>query len=146
MKPMVLACVLLCLAGCARGPKPTALEAGDAALGELRAAVVREVKDPQRAKQAIGLVDEAEKLLAVADADLRAHNARIHALNSDYDSTQEAWRAAFRDFNAKQDERQNKVLDLNQRGKLLLTLEEWTTLRRVREEALERVIQAGREG
>ena len=148
MKPifaLVLGCVLLCLAGCAR-EKPTALESAGQALQALRSAVVREVKDPPRAKQGVGLVDEIQKLLAEAHTDLNRHNARIRALNADYDATQEAFRAAFRDFNAKQGERQRRVLDANQRAKALLTAEEWKALSRVREEALERIIQAASEG
>src|SRR5687767_2790940 len=133
---------LLCLAGCARDAKPTALESAGQALQALRSAVVREVTDSARAKQGVGLVDEIAWLLAEADTDLKAHNARIRSLNADYDATQEAFRAAFRDFNAKQRERRQRVLDLNQRAKVLLTAEEWKALGNVREEALERTIQA----
>ncbi len=142
---VVLGVCLLCLAGCAREPKPTALETAGTALAELRAAVGREVKDADRAAQGAGLVDEVERLLREADADLKAHNARIRALNSDYDATQDAFRAAFRDFNARQRERQRRVFDANQRAKTLLTAAEWKALGKVREEALERTLQAGRE-
>jgi hypothetical protein len=142
----VLAVVLICVAGCAREPKPTALESASEALGNLRTAVMREVKDPQRAQQGIALVDEVERLLTEAHADLKAHNARIRVLNADYDATQDAFRAAFQDFNAKQRAHQRRVVEINQRAKLLLTGDEWETLGKVRQEALERTIQTGREG
>jgi hypothetical protein len=138
--------VLLCLAACARDPKPSALELANTAMGELRAAVMREVKDPARAAQGTALVDEIERLLAEVDTDLKAHNARIRTLNADYDATPEAFRAAFRDFNARRNERQRRVVDINQRAKALLTAAEWKALGRVREEALEKTLAAGREG
>lgn len=147
MKPAVafLGIFLFCLAGCARGPKPTALEAASGALEELRSAVVREIKDSDRAAQGARLVDELQRLLAEADADLKAHDAGIRALNADYNATAEAFRAAFREFNAKRNAHLRRILDINQRGKALLTAEEWKVLGKVREEALEKLIEAGRE-
>ncbi len=112
-------------------------------LQELRAAVTREVKDPARAAQGTKLVDELTGILAEAGTDIRAHDARLRTLNANYDATQAQFQAAFRDFNARRDARQRRVLDLNQRGKALLTAEEWDALGKVREEALERLLQLG---
>ena len=137
---------LLCLAGCSREPKPTALEVAGGALQKLRSAVAREVKDPERAKQGARLIDEIGRLLAEVDADVNAHNDAIRTLNADYDATEAAFRAAFRQFNAKRNEQQQRVLDINQRAKALLTAEEWERLGAVSAEALERAIQAAREG
>ena len=141
-----LAVVLICVAGCARDPKPTALEIASGALQKLRSAVVREVRDPERAKQGARLIDEIGRLLAEVDADVNAHNDAIRTLNADYDATEAAFRAAFRQFNAKRNERQQRVLDINQRAKALLTAEEWERLGAVSAEALESAIQAAREG
>lgn len=141
-----LAVVLICVAGCARDPKPSALEVAGEALQKLRSAVVREVSDPQRAKQGARLVDEIERLLSEVDADVKAHNDAMRALNADYDATEAAFRAAFRQFNARRNERQQRLLDINQRAKALLTAEEWEQLGAVSAAALERAIQAAREG
>jgi hypothetical protein len=137
---------LLCLAGCSRERQPTALEIAGGALQKLRSAVVREVSDPQRAKQGAGLIDEIERLLSEVDADLKAHNDGMRTLNADYDATEAAFRAAFRQFNAKRNARQQRLLDLNQRAKSLLSAEEWERLGAVSAEALESAIQAAREG
>jgi hypothetical protein len=137
---------LLCLAGCSREPKPTALEIAGEALQKLRSAVVREVRDPQRAKQGAGLIDEIGRLLSEVDADLKAHNDGMRTLNADYDATEAAFRAAFRQFNAKRNARQQRLLDINQRAKSLFTAEEWERLGAVSAEALESAIQAAREG
>ena len=137
--------VLLFLGSCAHDPQPSALDSAREALHELRAAVQREIKDPQRASQGARLVDESEQLLLEANAGLKAHDARMRALNADYDATRDAFRAAFRDFNAQQAERLQRLLDIDRRAKGLATAEEWAALDRVREKAIERIIRAGRE-
>jgi hypothetical protein len=139
---MIAAC-LACLASCAREPKPSALESASHALAEARSAIVREVKDPERAKQALGLVDEVERLLANAVAGHRTHDARIRSLNADYDATPDAFRASFADFNAKRNERQRRMVEANQQAKTLLTAAEWQALTKVREEMLEKTLRAG---
>lgn len=146
MRGILLLAFAFTIAGCARGPEPTALEIASGALQKLRSAVVREVGDPARAKQGAGLIDEIERLLSEVDADVKAHNDAMRTLNADYDATEAAFRAAFRQFNAKRNERQQRLLDINQRAKALLTAEEWEHLGAVSAEALERAIQAAREG
>jgi hypothetical protein len=141
---LVLACVLIAVAaGCAREPKPTALESAQESLAALRSAVSREVRDPQRSARVTQLVVEIERLLGEAGADLKAHDARIRAHNADYDATQESFRVAFRDFSTKRSERQHRLLEIGQRARALLSAAEWKALGRVREQALENALQAG---
>jgi hypothetical protein len=139
----VLAClVLLALAACSHEPKPSALTTADEAFDRLRAAVAREVKDPARAKQASALVDEMQQLVVVAHADLKAHDARLRALNDNYDAPEADFQAAFRDFNAGRDSRQDRTLELNRRAKALVTEDEWNALARAQEQALRDAIEA----
>ena len=138
-----LAClVLLALAACSHEPKPTALTTAETAFDRLRAAVAREVKDPGRAKQASALVDELQKLVVEANGDLKAHDARLRALNANYDATEADVQAAFRDFNAGRDRRQDRTLELNQRAKALVTEDEWTALAGAQEQALRDAVDA----
>ncbi|HEX6691420.1 MAG TPA: hypothetical protein VF110_09785 [Burkholderiales bacterium] len=139
--PLLLAALL---AACSHEPKPT-LAPAEGALDELRAAVVREVKDPQRARAAVALVDEMEKLVAATHAGIRAHNDKLKALNANYDATAEEFRAAFRDFNAARDRREDQTLELNRRAKALLTAGEWRELAKLREEAIRKAVAAGSE-
>lgn len=139
-----VALLLVLVAGCSHEPKP-ALAPAEGALDELRAAAMQEIKDPQRARGAAALVDEMEKLVAAANADYRAHEVKLHALNANYDATEADFRALFRDFNARRDERQERTLALNLRGKALLTADEWNALARLREKALRDAIDAGSE-
>jgi ABC-type sulfate transport system substrate-binding protein len=117
----------------------------EGALDELRAAVAREVKDPDRARRAVALVDEMERITIAAHADYKGHEARLRALNASYDATEEDFRALFRGFNARRDERQARTLELNQSAKALVTAGEWQALARLREEAARKAVEAGSE-
>lgn len=139
----VLAClVLLSLTACSHEPKPSRLVTAEAAFDRLRAAVAREVKDPGRAKQASALVDEMEQIVVAARADLKAHDARLRALNDNYDTPEADVQAAFRDFNAGRDRRQDRTLELNRRAKALVTQDEWNALARAQEQALRDAVDA----
>ena len=137
----ILAAFLL-LAACSHEPKPSELMTAEAAFDRLRAAVAREVKDPGRAKQASALVDELQKLVVEANGDLKAHDARLRALNANYDAPEADFQAAFRDFNAGRDRRQDRTLELNRRAKALVTEDEWHALARTQERALRDAVEA----
>jgi hypothetical protein len=139
-----IALLLLVVAACSHEPKP-ALAPAEGALDELRAAVVQEVKDPSRARSAVALVDEMEKMVAAANADYRAHETKLWALTGNYDATEADFRALFRDFNARRDARQERTLDLHLRATKLLTADEWNALASLREKALRDAIEAGSE-
>jgi len=136
---------LLLLVACSHEPKPSALVPAEGALDELRAAVAREVKDPDRARRAVALVDEMERIVAAANADYKDHEARLRALNANYDATEEDLRALFRGFNARRDARQAQTLELNQRAKALVTAGELQALARLREAASRKAVEAGSE-
>lgn len=140
---LLLLVVVSCLAGCAREPKPTAEASASSALDGLRSAMAHEVKDAARATQAVGLVDDAEQLMLEASRDLKAHEARIRALNALYDATAEDFRAAFGEFNAKRHAHQRRLLDLQQRVRTVLTADEWRAVSKAREAALRKSVEAG---
>ena len=137
-----LACLVLALVACSHEPKPSALVTAEAAFDRLRAAVAREVRDPARAKQASALVDEMQQIVVAAHADLKAHDARLRALNDDYDAAEADFQTAFRDFNAGRDRRQDRTLELNRRAKALVTEDEWNALARAQEQALRDAVDA----
>ena len=136
---------LLLLVACSHEPKPSALVPAEGALDELRAAVAREVKDPDRARRAVALVDEMERITIAAHAGYKDHEARLRALNANYDAKEEDFRTLFRDFNARRDARQAQTLELNQRAKALVTAGEWQALARLREAAARKADEAGSE-
>ena len=136
--------LMILLVGCSHEPKPTALVSAKGALDEFRSAVLREIKDPDKASQVAGLVDQAERVLIEANDDRKAHDARIQSLNADYDATEEDFRAAFREFNAKWNDHQDRILDLNQRAKALTTAKEWKALTKAQKEAVKKAMETVR--
>ena len=137
---LVVLCMLPVLAapsGCTPEPKPSAVVAEKGAFDELRAAVLAEIPDTDRANKVAVLVDQLEQLMSEAAEARNAHTARIFALNTNYDATEDDFRAVFREFNAKRDARQERVLTIDQRARALTTPKEWKVLSRDVARALE---------
>jgi hypothetical protein len=132
----------LFIGGCSHKPKPSAMESARGAFDDLRAAVQREIKDPDKAAQGTDLVDQLERLVIEANKDRKAHDEKIRSLNANYDATEEEFQTAFSGFNARQKDRQDRVLEINQRAKELTTEEEWKALAKVREEMLKKTLEA----
>jgi hypothetical protein len=124
--------VLLVLIGCSHEPKATSLVSAQEAFNELRAAVRDEIKDPIRAAEVGVLVDQMEQLMIEATESRKAHQVRLRALVRDYDATEEDFRAAFREFNAKKISRQDRFFVIDQRARSLTTDKEWKALVKVR--------------
>jgi hypothetical protein len=137
--------LFLFIAGCSHKPKPPALESAEGAFDELRAAVRSEIKDPDKAAQGTSLVDQLESLVKEASKDRKAHDGKIWSLNANYDATEEEFQAVFRGFNVRQKDRQDRVLEINQRAKDLTTAEEWKALAKVHEEMLKKALEAAQE-
>jgi hypothetical protein len=133
---------MMLLSGCSHQPKPSAVNSAKGAFDELRAAVRSEIKDPEKAAQGSDLVDQLERLTTEANNDRKAHDDRIWSLNANYDATEEEFQAAFRGFNAKQKDRRDRVLEINQRAKDLTTEKEWKALAKVHEEMLKKALEA----
>ena len=139
---MRILAALLLLVACSHEPKPSALTTAEEAFDRLRAAVAREVKDPARAKQASALVDDMQQLVAAGHSDLKTHDARLRALNANYDASEADFQAAFREFNAGRGRHQDRTLELNRRAKALVTEDEWNALARAEEQALRDAVDA----
>jgi hypothetical protein len=134
--------LFLFMGGCSHKPKPSAMESAEGAFDDLRAAVQSEIKDPDKAAQGIALVDQLEHLVIEANKDRKAHDERIRSLNANYDATEDAFHAAFSEFNVRQKNRQDRMLEINQKAKSLTTKEEWKALAKVHEEMLKKALEA----
>jgi len=131
--------------GCSHEPKTTSLVASKGAFDELRAAVMREIRDPDRAAKGVILVDQLEQIMIDAANDRKAHVDRIRALNADYDATEEDFRVMFREFNAKRSDRQARIIDINQQAKNLTTMKEWKALVKIEEKMVQKTLEAEQE-
>jgi hypothetical protein len=134
--------VLLVLTGCSHGPKTSSLVSAKGALNELRDAVRDEIKEPARADEVAGVVDQMEQLMIEATEARKAHDIRLQALIRNYDAPEEDFKAAFREFNEKKISRQDRLLLLDQRARSLTTAREWKALIKVAVRALKESVQA----
>ncbi len=135
----------LVLAGCSHEPKPSALVSAKGAFGELRRAVLHEIRDPGKAVEVTGLVDQLEQLMIETSEARTAHIARIRLLNANYNATEEDFRNAFREFNTKRGSRQDGLLAIDQRARALTTSREWKALSKDVAHALEDSVKAEQE-
>ena len=129
--PFCVLCALLALLilpGCSHEPKPSALVSAKGVFDELRAAVLREIKDPERANQVTVLVDQLEQLMIDAAEARKEHAHRMRSLNANYDATEEDFRALFTGFNVKQKIRQDWLLVIDERAREITTDREWKAL------------------
>jgi hypothetical protein len=147
MVPIGSVCLALFLivVGCSNKPKPSAMESARGAFDDLRAAVRSVIKDPEKAAQGTHLIDQLESLVKEANNDRKAHDAKTWSLNANYDATEEEFRAAFREFNIRQEHRQDRMLEINQRAKDLTTKEEWNALAKIHKEMLKKALEAAQE-
>jgi hypothetical protein len=120
--------LLSLLAGCSHEPKPSAVVSAKGAFEELRTAVRDEIKDPAKSAEVVGLVDQLEQIMIEAAETRKAHTARLHLLNANYDETEEDFKVAFAEFNAKQNSRQERILAIDQRARVLTTASEWKAI------------------
>lgn len=134
--------ILLVLAGCSHAPKPTALVSAKEAFDDLRAAVRDEIKDPARAAEVAGLVDQMEQMMIESTEARKDHAVRLRSLIANYDASEEDFKAAFREFNAKKSSRQDRLLVIDQRARSLTTDKEWKAIVKAGRRAFEAAVRA----
>ena len=129
------------MAACAREPTPTPENAVHRSMDELRAAALTTIKDPARAKEVAGLVDQLERRFAEALKANRTHLDRLWALDADYDATEGDFRQLFADFNAGSVRRRDGFVELRDRLIAATTEAEWNELAKTRVRVLESMVQ-----
>ena len=134
--------MVMFMSNCSHEPKPSAQVTAKGAFDELRTSVLAEIADTQRAHTVAVLVDQLEQLMAEAVEARKAHAAKVHALNSNYDAFEDDFRTLFREFNAKRDARQELILAIDQRARSLTTAKEWKAISRDVARALEESARA----
>lgn len=129
------------LAACAREPTPAPEDAVRRSMDELRAAALKIIKDPARAKETAGLVDRLEQHFDEALKANQTHLKRLWTLDADYDATEADFRKLFADFNAGAVRRRDQFVELRDRMIATTTEAEWTELARARVRVLESIVQ-----
>ena len=92
----------------------------------LRDSVLDNVKDKERARKAISLINQADQAVLQYASEAEENAIRLRALNADYDATREDFASVFADVDASN--RSVKKLLLGLRGDLVVVEpEEWQT-------------------
>ena|GEM_PF-1517825 len=129
------------LGGCAgkkEAPADIQAQAFAAVVAELQAVVT----DPDRAAQAVTLINELEANFEKGAADMSRHKANLSAINADYDATRQDFKDEFASLNAIMSSNRKNVGRIRGRLVELLTAEEWATIEKARSRALESAFKA----
>ena len=137
--------LLILAAGCSHQPKTSEIVPAKGAFDELRSAVLREIKDQDRASKGVSLVDQLERILIEADNDRKTYDSRMRSLNANYDASEEDFRSILREFNKKRSDRQDRIFEINQQAKDLTTESEWKALIKVQEKMVQKTLETEQE-
>ncbi len=105
-------------------------------IADLRAAIVKNVADPDRAAKMSSTVDEMERLIQEVGAFAGRLNAELSPMLKDYGATREAIEAKFAELNAERAVLAEKMFEAHLAFKAAATPAEWKKLRKVEERAL----------
>jgi uncharacterized coiled-coil DUF342 family protein len=86
------------------------------------------VKDPNRAKQVEGILQELIAEVKKTNEETRGFHEQLNALNSDYDAKREQFEKVVSQLNNTRSERAQKIIDMRFKIRDLLTAEEWKDL------------------
>jgi uncharacterized coiled-coil DUF342 family protein len=134
--PVTLALVaMLCVSGCA-GKKQSPLDKMQEAFADVRTEIQASVTDPERAAQAVELVDQLEQTYTDATASIQSHKDQVRELNEDYDASRAAMEAPLELIIVDLQANQKVVLEIGNKMSALLTAEEKDELAKARSKAL----------
>jgi hypothetical protein len=132
----LLVIMALGIAGCSSN-KQTPQEAEQQAFADVKAEIQSVVTDPDRAAQAIDLIDDLKTSLDKVQADIAKRKANLGQLHQDYDIPREAYENELAAMRAEFHANGQRVFAVRRQLTEVLTDEEWTTLEKARSKALE---------
>jgi uncharacterized protein HemX len=132
---LLLAALAFGISGCSN--KQTPAEEEQQALADVDAEIQSVVTDPERAAQAIKLIDEMEASLKQLHSDRAQRKENIRMLNQNYDAPRESFEAELAATRAEFSANERRVSLIRQRLTEVLTDEEWATIDKARSKALE---------
>jgi hypothetical protein len=144
---VVLGTLAMALGGCA-GTKLTPEETLQGASQELRQTVSKNVGDPGRRQQMLGLVDQIESTQRSFSAQAAEFAAQYSRMNADYDTARARFEELFSDYNSRRIQSRDRILDLHFQLAALATTEEWIWIGKAEAKLYEetgkaRAVQAG---
>ncbi len=127
-----LVATTLTLAGCARHHGMMGSEyrekAAERGMAEMKGLVEQTVKDPDKAKQVQGLLDEIVAEVKRSREQMRGFHEQLYKLNANYDAKPEEFTKILDDLNNSRMQTATKILGLRYKMKGTLTAQEWKDL------------------
>jgi SMC interacting uncharacterized protein involved in chromosome segregation len=105
-------------------------------IADLRAAIAKEVADPDRAAKMSATVDEMERLIGEAGRFAGKLNAELTPMLKDYGVSRETIEAKFEELNAERAVLAERMFEAHLAFKAAATPEEWKKLKKAGERAL----------
>lgn len=131
---VVVGLVILSLSGCARYPHggyPGAGDRGasvDRGLQEMKDLVKRTVKDPAKAEEVQGILDQIVQEVQSSYKYSRDAHRKLYELNANFEATPEEFTKIVDDLNNQRMRTAGTILGLRFKMKRLLTAEDWKAL------------------
>lgn len=105
-------------------------------IADLRAAIVKNVTDQDRAAKMSSVVDEMERLVQAAGSFAARVNAEVSPMLKDYGASRETIEAKFAELNAERSSLAEKMFEAHLAFKAVATQDEWKKLKKIEERAL----------
>jgi len=124
-------CTALIVTACSRGPQAPTVP-GEEWADDRRSRIERHVDDPQKKNQLMGLVDQEMALFQKLAEDTGTFRQKLLAVDKNYDSTPDDFRAVFSEFNQKRINIRSQSMNIRFKMQALCTPEEWQDISHVR--------------
>jgi septin family protein len=108
----------------------------DAMTEQFRLEILESVQDPERAEKAAKLAGQLREQFVEAERQYKKDFDTFRSLNANYDANKSSFQGFFMNMNNQARARQKRVLEIHAKMQKLLTAEEWETLEKSREKAL----------
>ena len=138
----LLIAIALAFAGCGGKDAVTPVDIEKQAWEDLRSEVRETISDPERAAEAIKLVDAlAEDLNAFREVLTKRHE-RVRELNANYDTTRAEFDAFLKQVSTEIQASQQRVSKKHRAFLAVTTPEEWSQLSKVRSKAMTAAVKS----
>ncbi len=129
-------------AGCAKKKTETPIDVKKQAFIDLRQEIQTVISDPERAGKAIEIAGEIEDTFDTITEHRVEANAKIRALNADYDAPKEEFVALFSEIQKEMKSNKQRISELHRQMVDVTTAEELAKLAKSRSAAMTSVIES----
>lgn len=121
---LLVLCAALMVMACSRGSQPLPVP-GEAWADDLRSRIEKHIDNPQKQQQLMGLVDQEMALFQKLAQDTDTFRQKLLAVDKNYASTPDEFRAVFSEFNQKRYGLRSRSMNIRFKMQALCTPEEW---------------------